>query len=149
MFAYVGAYHLNLWVATLVKTLARGRRAVQRENLRAEYQAATSGGDRVRRIRRLPRRLLQMMAERESVWGEYSLYHSGSISISPRGDWRKPSDAAAVLFVTPPTVRPACLPVTAAADSAVEPATTTQPAGTAVGVADAGREVTARAGEWT
>jgi hypothetical protein len=88
LFANVGAYHLNLWVATLVEVWAWGhragrlvdrracpwddpgrrpshadrRRALQRECLRAEYQAAAGGRVGVRKIRGLARRLLRMVA---------------------------------------------------------------------------------------
>jgi hypothetical protein len=88
LFANVGAYHLNLWLATLVEVWAWGRRkgrlvdrsacpwddatrrpshadrrrAVQRAGLRAEYQAATGGRGGTRKIQRLTRRLLRMVA---------------------------------------------------------------------------------------
>ena len=88
LFANVGAFHLSLWLATLVEAWAWGRRAgrlvdrsaspwddparrpshadrrraAQRECLREEYQAATEGRGRVRLIRRLARRLLRMVA---------------------------------------------------------------------------------------
>lgn len=88
LFANVGAYHLNLWLATLVEAWAWGRRkgrlvdrsaspwddatrrpshadrrrAVQRECLRMEYQAATAGRGGTRKIQRLTRRLLRMVA---------------------------------------------------------------------------------------
>jgi Transposase DDE domain len=88
LYANVGAYHLNLWLHTLVEAWAwrrcagrlvdrracpwddparrpshaDRRRAVQRECLREEYQAATGGRSRVRKIQRLARRLLRMVA---------------------------------------------------------------------------------------
>jgi hypothetical protein len=86
--ANVGAFHLNLWLHTLVEVWAwrraggelvnrrdrpwddpgrrpshaDRRRAVQRACLRAEFQAATSGRGRERKILRLARRLLHMAA---------------------------------------------------------------------------------------
>jgi DDE superfamily endonuclease len=88
LYANVGAYHLNLWLHTLVEAWAwrRGagrlvdrsacpwddptrrpshadrRRAAQRECLREQYRAATGGRGQVRGIRRLARRLLRMVA---------------------------------------------------------------------------------------
>jgi hypothetical protein len=88
LFANTGAYHLNLWLATLVEAWAWGqrkgrlvdrsaspwddatrrpshadrRRAAQREGLRAEYQAATDSRRGTRKIQRLARRLLRMVA---------------------------------------------------------------------------------------
>ena len=88
LYANVGAYHLNLWVYTLVEVWAwrrpgaaladrRGspwddptrrpshadrRRAVQRECLRAEFRAATTGRGQQRKTRRLAQRLLRMVA---------------------------------------------------------------------------------------
>jgi hypothetical protein len=85
--ANIGAYHLSVWLHTLVEVWAwdRGggrlanhsaspwddperrpsradrRRALQRECLRAEYQAATRGRGRERNILRLARRLLRMV----------------------------------------------------------------------------------------
>jgi hypothetical protein len=86
--ANVGAYHLNLWLHTLVEAWAwcrragrlvdrsacpwddparrpshaDRRRAVQRECLRQEYQAATGGRSRAQKIQSLARRLLRMVA---------------------------------------------------------------------------------------
>jgi len=88
LYANVGAYHLNLWAATLVEawawrrpgsslvdrrgcpwddptrrpSLADRRRAVQRECLRAEFRAATTGRGQQRKTRCLARRLLRMVA---------------------------------------------------------------------------------------
>jgi hypothetical protein len=88
LFANVGAFHLNLWLATLVEAWAWGRpkgrlvdrracpwddperrpahadrrRAAQREGLPAEYLAATGGRSQSRKIHRLARRLLRMVA---------------------------------------------------------------------------------------
>ena len=88
LLANVGAYHLNLWLATLVEAWAWGqrkgrlvdrsaspwddasrrpshadrRRALQRQGLHAEYQAATGGRRGTRKIQRLTRRLLRMVA---------------------------------------------------------------------------------------
>jgi Transposase DDE domain len=88
LLANIGAYHLNLWLATLVEAWAWGqrkgrlvdrsaspwddatrrpshadrRRAVQRAGVQAEYQAATNGRGGTRKIQRLTRRLLRMVA---------------------------------------------------------------------------------------
>jgi hypothetical protein len=86
--ANIGAYHLNLWLHTLTELWAWGRtqrqlsdrsaspwdaaprrpshgdrrKALQRECLRAEYQAAGRGRDKARGFRRLARRLLKLVA---------------------------------------------------------------------------------------
>jgi hypothetical protein len=88
LLANVGAYHLNLWLATLVEVWAWGRRkgrlvdrsaspwddatrrpshadrrrAVQRAGLQTEYRAAANGRGGARKIQRLTRRLLRMVA---------------------------------------------------------------------------------------
>lgn len=85
--ANVGAFHLNLWLYTLVEMWAWGRsegklidrtaspwddpqrrpshadrrRAVQRQSLREEYRAAGNGRGQTRKYRRLARRLLQLI----------------------------------------------------------------------------------------
>jgi len=87
VWANVGAFHLNLWLHTLVEAWAwdrsegrridrRGspwddpgrrpshadrRRAAQRESWRREYHAAGVGHGQAGKYRRLARRLLQMM----------------------------------------------------------------------------------------
>ncbi len=88
VWASLGAFHLNLWMHTLVELWAWGRsageltdrrdspwdmaarrpshadrrKALQRASLEQEYQAVGSGSGEVRRIRRLARRLLKMVA---------------------------------------------------------------------------------------
>jgi hypothetical protein len=88
VWASVGAYHLGLWLHTLVElwawrrpeerladrddspwdgedrrpSHADRRRALQRECLRAEYRAAGSGRGQARKFRHLARRLLNMVA---------------------------------------------------------------------------------------
>jgi hypothetical protein len=88
LWACIGAFHLNLWLHTLTELWAwdrperqlvdRGespwdepdrrpshadrRRALQRACLREEYQAATTGSGQARKLRRLARRLLRMVA---------------------------------------------------------------------------------------
>jgi hypothetical protein len=88
VWACVGAFHLNLWLHTLTELWAWGRpakqlvdrrespwdeperrpshadrrKALQRACLREEYQAATTGGGQERKLRRLARRLLRMVA---------------------------------------------------------------------------------------
>ena len=87
VWANVGAFHLNLWLHTLVEVWAweraegrlidrraspwddpgrrpshaDRRRAVQRESLRQEYRAAGTGRGQARKYRRLARRLLPMV----------------------------------------------------------------------------------------
>jgi hypothetical protein len=87
LWANIGAFHLNLWLHTLVEVWAWDRpparlidragspwdnadrrpshadrrRALQRESLRAEYQAAATGRGQIHKYRRLTRRLLQMV----------------------------------------------------------------------------------------
>ena len=86
LWANIGAFHLNLWLHTLVEVWAwdRGggrltdrraspwddpdrrpshadrRRALQRESLRQEYRAAATGRGQARKYRSLARRLLQL-----------------------------------------------------------------------------------------
>jgi DDE superfamily endonuclease len=88
LLANAGAYHLNLWLHALTEAWAWGRRAsqlvdrsaspwddparrpshadrrraAQRACLKAEYRAATGGSGRGRKISRLARRLLRMVA---------------------------------------------------------------------------------------
>jgi hypothetical protein len=87
VWANIGAFHLNLWLHTLVEAWAWGRaegrlidrraspwddpgrrpshadrrRALQRESLRQEYRAAGAGRDKANKYRRLARRLLPMV----------------------------------------------------------------------------------------
>jgi hypothetical protein len=88
VWACVGAFHLSLWLHTLTELWAWGRparrlvdrrespwdeadrrpshadrrKALQRACLQEEYQAAMSGSGQARKLRRLARRLLRMVA---------------------------------------------------------------------------------------
>ncbi len=88
LWANLGAFHLNLWMHTLVELWAwerpaeeladradspwddaarrpshgDRRKAVQRQSLEREYQAAGEGTGQLGKIRRLAHRLLKMVA---------------------------------------------------------------------------------------
>ncbi len=88
LWACLGAFHLNLWLHALTELWAWGRparrpadrrqspwgkpgrrpshagrrKALRRACLQEDYQAATSGSGQARKVRRLARRLLRMVA---------------------------------------------------------------------------------------